>query len=200
MIQDGFTIRKSGFFVRPLSNQVADQIKLLIEKEEWEEVDAMLWQPPWFLGDASGLPDSVRNQLLTLMIGFDVDASQKNLTEGLVIKLTRPLLDKRSCDLCKQFLFDADTDYLSTRGDEPIPREPHFALACDTHEGCLKGHHSNPVKLTERNKKAWQHFLDWRVVGLTDIQKSCPILRGNWRIMQELVEQHGIPRLLNESN
>ena len=111
----------------------------------------------------------------------------------MVIKLVRPLLDRRSCDLCKKFLFDTDTDRPSMRGNEPILRESHFALACDTHEGCPKGHYSNPVKLTERNEQAWQHFLDWRVVGLTDAQKACPVLRGNWDIMQELVDKHGIP-------
>ena len=135
MIEDGYTIQESGFFVRPLSGQLIDRIKLFIEKEEWDEVDTILWRSPWFLGDIDDLSDSIRNRLLELMIDFDLDAAQKNLKEGLVIKLTRPLLDRRSCDLCKQYLFDVDTDRPSMRGDEPIPRESHFVLACDTHAG-----------------------------------------------------------------
>ena len=74
MIQDGYTIKESGFFVRPLSNQLIGDIKLLIEKEKWDEVDEMLWRSPWFGGDISDLSDSVRDQLLTLMISFDLDA------------------------------------------------------------------------------------------------------------------------------
>ena len=200
MIHDGYTIQESGFFVRPLSHQLVDRIELLIERGEWDEVDAILWRSPWFLGDIDELSDSVRDQLLKLMISFDLSDSQNNLIEGLVIKLTRPFLDRRSCDLCKQYLFDTDTDRPSMRGSEPILRESHFVLACDTHEGCPKGHHSNPVKLSKINEQAWQHFLDWRVVGLTDTQRACPVLRSNWSIMQNLVEQYGIPQVLVEAN
>ena len=196
MIQDGYTIQKAnGVFIRPLSHQGADRIRLLIESNAWDEIDETLWNPPSFFGDAQSLSDSDRMQLLQSMITFDLDAAQKNLTEGLLIRLTRPLLEKRSCNFCKEFLFDSETDLLSMRGSDPIRRKPHFVLACDTHEGCPKGHHSNPVMLTRENEQAWQHFLDWRAVGLTDSHKNCPVLRSNWSIMQGLVDRYGIPRL-----
>ena len=67
MIEDGYTIQESGFFVRPLSGQLIDRIKLFIEKEEWDEVDTILWRSPWFLGDIDDLSDSIRNRLCFLI-------------------------------------------------------------------------------------------------------------------------------------
>ena len=53
MIQDGYTIQKAnGVFIRPLSHQGADRIRLLIESNAWDEIEETLWNPPSFLGDA----------------------------------------------------------------------------------------------------------------------------------------------------
>jgi len=193
MIDDGYTFREAGCLVRPLTASLISKVSAFIEQGKWFKIDKLLWRAPWFIGDADKLTEDDKNTLVSVMVGFDLEKSQADLKKAVLLKITRPLLANRSCDTCKQFLFDTDTDKPYLRdGYKMVKRESHIVLPCDTREGCPKGHHSDPIHLSEINEKAWNHYLDWRAVGLTDFQRSCPVLRGNWRIMDKLAKKHGI--------
>jgi len=196
MIEDGYTFRFKDWYCRPLSDFGREIARGHYESSDWALLDTFLWSPPHFYGDETKLSQGDKASLFSLMVETPVQAMQKELHDAVRLELTNPLLSKRSCAACKKWWFDPDTQLIAMRGGTtPILRPEHSVVPCDTNEGCPKGHYHNPIQFSKQNRLAWKHYLEWSSVGLTDEAKECPILRQNWRIIQGLVNTHGLPEL-----
>jgi len=194
MIDDGYTYRYQGYWYRKLVREDRAIVTSLVKEESWEELDLFLWHPPRFFGGTPNEDD--RNFLFARMMSNpDERAETENLKRCVELMLTKPLLAHRSCDLCQRWWFDEDTGAIARNEQGPILRPSHAKVSCETHSGCEKGTHENPIQFTAENKKAWEHYLNFRHSGLTDTERSCPIIQRNWRVIGTLVEKHGIPEV-----
>ena len=194
MIDDGYTYRYERFGYRKLVAEDRAKVRSLVNANSWEELDSFLWQPPRFFGESPSEED--RNALFArMMTNPDERVETENLKQSVHLMLTKPLLALRSCDLCQRWWFDEDTGSISRNEQGPILRPSHAKVSCETHSGCEKGTHENPIHFTAENKKAWEHYLMRRHSGLTDTERSCPIIQRNWRVIGNLVETHGIPNI-----
>jgi hypothetical protein len=196
MIDDGYTYPYvNGIQYRSLGPPGRALVRGL--RDDLTVLEGFLWQPPRLFGATSDdLSDGDKCNLFDLMMNADTeDYDLKNLKSGVELFLQHPMLGLRSCQLCRKYWYDEDSYTVVTDHDgRPKTRPEHAPVACETGTGCLKGHHSDPIELSEKNKQAWRHYLNWRHVGLPDIDKQCPVLRKNWEIMGTLVERHGLPR------
>ena len=187
MINDGFTFEHEGILFRPFTAAEKKFIRATPAPRREDFVTARL--------NLRGQHTDRKCRVFQMAMDWDQAADLKNLHASVRLMLLNPLLGLRSCDLCKKYWFDEDSGKIVMRGDTLLPRPKYATLRCEVEasDGCLKGHHSNPLELNERNKKAWRHFLANRHVGLTDTERSDPILKRNWQILGDLVEKHGLP-------
>ena len=194
MIDDGYTQEWNGLSFRPLTPRNQAKIRQLANGGCLDELESFLWKPPFVFADHE-LSDQEKNELLVLLMEQYSEDDAENLKDGVKFLLTNPLLAIRSCETCLAYWFNEETGLVVQHGDEPVMRTSHAKPACETDRGCAKGHHENPVQvLSEKNRQAWEHYLEWRHTGLTDAMRECPILRENWKIIGTLVEAHGIPK------
>lgn len=180
---------------RPLARFGREIAQKHVESKDWSALDSFLWNAPHFTGDESKLTEDDKSAMFSLMIESPLAAMRAELSRGLELELSNPMLSQRTCSACRKWWFDPDTHLISMNSEGPILRPSNSALMCETNEGCPKGHHSNPIRLGEANQKAWRYYLEWSSVGLPETAKMCPVLRGNWRIIQRLVDTHGIPEI-----
>ena len=197
MIDDGYTQEWESYHYRPLTQSGRDIVQRFVSADDWEGLGNFLWQQPRVFIESGRfpLPTEQRNRLFALMMSWETETTDlQNLKVGVELILTHPLLAMRTCEMCKTWWFDEDTGLVVQDERGPAKRPKHAVVACDSSIGCLKGHHSDPSSaLNEKNERAWKHFLDYRHVGLSEIERECPILRANWRVMGNLVEKHGLP-------
>lgn len=187
MIDDGYTFTENGVHFRPLMDQQKREVDSAFRERNWDFLKRMF----------PGSDDDVRCRIFRRSMDWDDAADMKNLRDSVHILLTKPLLGIRSCDVCKAWWFDEDTGKILLRGNKPARRPGYAKPLCESESQnkCLKGHYSNPIELNERNRICWQRFCEYRNTGLPDEWRQCPIVRATWRIMGELVEQHGFPEL-----
>ncbi|MCP4507628.1 MAG: hypothetical protein GY826_14715 [Fuerstiella sp.] len=192
MIDDGYTIEWNGYQYRSLIGEGRTVVRQYVDNNGWEGLHSFLWKEPHLFGPWPKETD--RTELFARMMEDTSVEDVENLLAGITLLLTDPLLGLRSCAACKDWWFNQETGLVVLDDeDKPKRRKSFVPLACEDTIGCAKGHHSEPLELSEKNQKAWSHFLEWRHVGLPESARNCPIVRRNWKLMGNLVEQHGLP-------
>ena len=194
MIDDGLTAQYKNCYYRPLGKFGKELVFSAMLEGDWDGLDVFLWGPPHFIGDEKSLTVTDKVKLWSGMVAPNQACSEKGFQElhdGLELFFRHPMLGIRDCDTCKKYWFDQDTGYVVMRGDEPLKRPDYAEVSCDTHAGCLKGHHTSPTTLSEVHQQILKHYLEWRHVGLDDESRQCPFVRRNWQIIADLVEEYG---------
>lgn len=83
------------------------------------------------------------------------------------------MVARRHCEFCRKYVHADTTEngrwvfggVEKWRG-EPLPRGPKEKPPCDhDKDACPKGHYSDPVELSDRNRQAHQHYLRCQAVG-----------------------------------
>jgi len=196
MIEDGYTFKYKDWYCRPLSDFGREIARSHYESSDWGKLDSFLWTTPHFYGDETTLSSGDKASLFTLMVETPLRRMQRDLAACVRIELTNPLLAMRTCNSCRKWWFDPETQLISMRADDtPLLRPKHVVVPCETNEGCPKGHYNDPIEFSEQNRQAWRHYLEWHSVGLPESDRKCPVLRRNWRIISRLVDKYGIPEL-----
>lgn len=194
-IDDGYSIPYREFLLRPLTWSEKVHLRELIEARRVQIAEQFLLRRGR-VNDLNGEPVEIvdpdlQQEVSEILIGWQTEAGDmKNLRQSALLMMKHPLLGIRSCQLCKTWWFDEDTRKIVNIGGVNARRPAHAAVACDTDAGCLKGHWSNPVELSDKNKKAWEHWLEWRSVG-------CPrpydaIMRRNWKWLEAMAKRYGL--------
>ena len=104
------------------------------------------------------------------------------------MRLLHPEVATRSCADCKKWEYYTDGEKAGQRvkrknRDEYMERRS--PLPCDTPTiGCPKGHHTDPIELTEENVLAWYHYKQCSAVGFRDVERDDPIVRMNAAILK----------------
>jgi len=197
MIDDGYTFHYKDFFFRPLARFGREVAKEHFDRRNWAGLGAFLWNPPHFIGSDEDIDEEDQKYIFSVMMDYDTESNFRNLERGVSLILRNPRLAMRTCAACKKWWFDHDTGLVSRNENGLLLRPAGTVLPCETREGCEKGHFDNPLELNSVNSLVWQHYREWKAVGLTDEAKSCPIVRRNWAIIDRLVEQHGFPSICN---
>ena len=194
IIYDGYTLIVHGCAVRPLGKFGRQIAKEYVLEKDFSGLDAFLWAKPHFSGVDSLLTASEKLDIAELMLNSDYEDAYQNLVLFFKKFRKQPLVMMRSCLLCHQYWFDQETGAVVTRGDEPLKRPDYSVVSCETNEGCLKGHHENPVNLLPVNQQVVRHFLTHVAAGAPDLERSCPIVQRNWNLLKGIWDEQPVLR------
>lgn len=189
MIHDGYTIQVHGCAVRPLGKFGRQIAKEYVYSRDFTGLERFLWAKPHFFGDDSALTADQKIDIAELMLASDAEEAYQNLRLFFEKFREQPLTMIRPCELCQQYWFDQETGTVVTRGDEPLKRPDYSVVSCETNEGCLKGHHEDPVRLLPVNQQVVRHFLTYAAAGLPDLERSCPITQRNWNLLKGIWDE-----------
>jgi hypothetical protein len=193
MIDDGYTeyFTEGVWFRRLLQSEVQELVRLITE-DGMDEAERLLFSPPHVFNPA-GRPfgEFEKQNLFQLLVENKTeDDDFENLKQAGSLAFTDPLLFIRSCEICQKFWMNHETGKIVKSGEECLPRPSHVKVPCEAGTFCKKGHHGNPLVLSEKNQKAWKFWLRWHRVG-------CPyqdaIIQKHWNFFGTLKENHGLP-------
>lgn len=103
--------------------------------------------------------------------------------------LYNPGLSMLDCLNCQQFAVDHSTGEVQYGPDEKPKRIPGgIKVPCETSQGCLKRHHTDPIGLSNsRWAKTWNHYWTYRN-EVEHALKEDPIFRRNKLLIDWIVE------------
>lgn len=85
------------------------------------------------------------------------------------MELYHPKVAGRSCESCQKFLYLEDTGEIDmdTKFAVPRPRERPEVMPppCRTNQGCPKGTPENSKELSNKNRLAYDHYLQCKAIG-----------------------------------
>jgi hypothetical protein len=183
-LNDGFTAEVSaGVFCRPM---------LWAEKKAWREIAASSTDDGWYrliqhhvYGDPTGLSTEERARVVEAVLGYTVKDENRDfqdLNDTVQLHATNPGLSLASCQTCRAYCFNHETGevYFGPSG-QPTPLPKNIKVPCETQRGCLKGHWSEPVGLSnDKWLLTWRHF--WRH------RFECPLQDELWHRNRMLIE------------
>ena len=193
MIEDGYTEEVLGVPFRRLLSKERDTVVAMVRDGKPLAVETKYFKSPYVF-PVTPLTEFQKQELFTQLLEYPHEQQDlDNLLQGVRLYLTQPLLAVRTCDTCREWWFDEETGLVSKRAGECLPRPSHAPTACDTDRGCPKGHYSNPQGMSDKNQRAFNHYLEWKAVGCP--HPECPIIRRNWMYIEGLIAKHGHPGL-----
>lgn len=182
-LDDGFTQEVApGVYCRPM---------LWTEKRDWKqyakENPGQAWEGlaqhhVW--GDMFNA-EYHKNEAVNVILGYtskDESRDFQDLSDSIQLHATNPRLSVMSCKTCRAYCVNHDdgTLYIGPSG-EPTRLPMNTKVPCETRQGCLKGHWSEPNGLSnERWLKTWRHF--WRY------RNECPLKDELWHRNRMLIE------------
>ncbi len=119
------------------------------------------------------------------------EADAANLSHGVRLELYYPATSRLSCKDCQEWWVDPLTgDYVLLEGEKQ-PRSG--GLLCQTQDGCPAGNPTRQRRLSDKNRRAYQHYLECRATGnFPDdpwVRKNASIIRAAMdRVDRECVQ------------
>lgn len=182
-LDDGFTQEAApGVYCRPM---------LWAEKKEWKERATANPDKSWedvlrhhVWGDLFEA-EYHKADVLNIVLGYtskDESRDFQDLSDSIQLHATNPGLSVMSCKTCKTYCVNHEdgTLYIGPSG-EPTRLPFNTKVPCETRQGCLKGHWSEPNGLSnERWLKTWRHY--WRH------RYECPLQDELWHRNRMLIE------------
>ena len=171
-----------------LESELGQLPELIAEKWERQIVERQIVVSHWECA-VTDFSDDLYRELATLVLGYGNDeqeiADEQNLADGVYLRSRYPWLANTSCASCRAWLYDPVAGKLfenNIDGEmQPLPRPEGYPLLC---EGgvCPKGHWSNPVELSAKNKLALQYYE-------TSAGADDPIVQRNRRVIEDAVSR-----------
>jgi len=83
-----------------------------------------------------------------------------------MVILEHPQVAYRDCAVCQQYMFDEKTGHMEVRRGKPSKRPANSLPPCRSKGvGCPKGTPEQPKTLSNKNRSAYQHYLECKAVG-----------------------------------
>lgn len=182
-LDDGFTQEVApGVYCRPM---------LWTEKRLWQESARRDPDAAWHRitcthvwGDKS-LSAEYKNEVVNVVLGYtskDESRDFQDLSDTVRLQSINPGLSTMSCTTCRKYCVNHEdgTIYIGPSG-EPTELPRGTKVPCETRQGCLKGHWSEPIGLSnERWLSTWRHY--WRY------RNECPLQDELWHRNRLLIE------------
>jgi hypothetical protein len=194
IVDDGYTMFVDNIAFRPVLKWRRTWLAGVMDRGDWGAVEHFLWK-------GRDLNEKQKEKIVTKAFAYADEqerVDEQNLREFLKLVKTEPLLAQRPCSVCKKYWFDEDVKKAVSRNGQPLLRPEHAKVACETAAGCKKGHHENPIALSERNRKALWHYNQFRVVGCPDLEDD--IVRRNWNLIYDTVGRNDVARYCKASH
>jgi hypothetical protein len=87
----------------------------------------------------------------------------------VILELYHPLVANRNCQHCQEYLYREDTGEVDMDRKfavpQPIKRPEVMPPPCRTNQGCPKGTPENSKELSNKNRLAYDHYLQCKAVG-----------------------------------
>lgn len=186
MIDDGYTetvtIESGEFKIRRfLSHELEGFVSSKVPTYElWDMVVSRVVSGPFVR--------EYDHELMREVLGFDDRGREssdiRNLSEGVMLHLRNPEVSGRDCGSCRKWWYSSSGKIVTDRDGNPRPRQS--VLPCETHAGCPKGTYDNPIDLSEKNRKAYNHY---RVCKAVMSFPDDPIVKRNAVIISECEER-----------
>lgn len=90
--------------------------------------------------------------------------------------LLHPEVATRDCGRCQKWLYDEKTGQITQRAGKNVERPAGTFPPCRSLTGCPKGTPENQRSLSQKNERAYQHYLECKAVGSFP---NDPIVRRN---------------------
>jgi hypothetical protein len=159
-LDDGFTTEiVPGLYARPM---------LWSEKQVWKSLqdsDRQWSQIAEYVFGTQDLIDNHRPEIIQVVLGYTAKEEEtdfRDLSNTVDLHVLNPGLSELPCSFCRTYCYDHDKGrpFINAAGQlQPLPK--NCKVPCETHAGCLKGHWSEPLGLSnERWAKTWRHY--WR--------------------------------------
>ena len=191
------------FEYRPMLSRERRRLHGLLSRRDAETAEqlaagAILAHVTWhsLLPIQIGTADLIREQgffrpLVQTVIGLHRAEQEawetRNLSEGVGLELSHPLIAARSCEDCGKWLYDPNTHRIVTRGGKPCPRPSAAMTPCKLPAGhCPKGTPEDQRSLSERNQQMYVYFQECRAVGRFP---DDPLVLDRTRLI-DLAERH----------
>lgn len=111
--------------------------------------------------------------------------------------LLHPKIFKRSCESCRQWLYDDGPDGKQTIVERikghPERRGKFCPVPCDTDVGCPKGHYTKPNSMTRQNQMAYDFHKMHKAAGIP-LPDDPIVLRNAWLIEEAEAECRELQR------
>lgn len=196
LIEDGYTEELPGFPNYRIRRFLSSERRKFCELAKNSEAAARQFLVS-HISHPDGSPVSIRlvpQEVAEAAFANPTEAADAiNLRTGMRLMLSKPLLAVRDCGVCKQWWFDEDTGKIVQYGGVPTPRPEHALTMCQTERGCDRGTPDNLKAFNDKNKQAFEHWVNWRAVG-------CPaphdaIIRRNWMWFETLERHDGLRKI-----
>ena len=182
-LDDGFTQEAApGVYCRPM---------LWPEKRDWKQYakenpgkawDGLAQSHVW--GDLRKA-ENHKNEVVNVVLGYtskDESREFQDLSDSIQLHATNPGLSVMSCSTCRAYCVNHEDGslYIGPSGS-PTVLPPNVKVPCETRQGCLKGHWSEPNGLSnERWLRTWRHYWKYRF--------DCPLQDEVWHRNRMLIE------------
>lgn len=111
----------------------------------------------------------------------------RNLLAGVSLEVRHPHLAKVTCDQCRDWWFDPiEGTTVKDQDGNAARRESRDDVLCNTLTGCPRGHFTNPVSLSDKNRQAWRHFQECDAVGRFP---DDPMVAFNASVIRDVLER-----------
>lgn len=166
-LDDGYTVDFPESHVKHIRPLTAEQSREVISRLAQAKTDiqrerivrnaiADLTRHLWTRMSFGACLEILKRRLVTR---HEEQRDLQNLIDGVWLELQHPYVASRSCEHCKLYMYDHRAGTVLKKKNRPVQRPPGTPLPCESAEGCAKGTPENPKCLSEKNKKAYQHYL-----------------------------------------
>lgn len=178
---------------RPLSR--SSRIQVIARLQESRDSDRRLWLARQFIHErVTDYRESAKfytaeecAEILSIVLGNDQQdlEDEYNLRSGVRLLLLYPRLAQVSCQNCREVWMNPLTGVIHSRHGRPLQREG--GTLCEVNQqGCPAGHYQRSRRLSEKNLKAYRHYLECQATGQFPDDS---LVRRNARIIRWATEK-----------
>lgn len=109
--------------------------------------------------------------------------------------MLHPQIYQRDCQHCLKYEYNEQTGEAVTFHGKPISRHHKNPPLCKTPKGCPKGEPNKLKILSEKNMRAYTHYLECRAVGQFP---NDPIVRSNARMIRQVEDRANEQKRIDE--
>jgi hypothetical protein len=191
-LDDGFTVEMpSGLFCRPMlwgdRQALRDDIVDMPHRSQQR-----ILSPPYTMGRVA---EGDERAAIQQVLGYTVTEENRDFqalsdSADIHVRLNTGM-SLLNCSQCKAVSVDhRDGSVYEGASGRPTALPPGTLVPCETHQGCIKGHHSAPLGLSNpRWARTWSHY--WKYRGSRQFALSSdPIFRRN-RVLLDWIVDYG---------
>lgn len=185
MIDDGYTkvIHLSGpVFYRPMTAAQREHVWWMADAMDEDASEAFIEEAIRMQIVHGDVQDVNTVRFAVFGDPEEEERDEENLREGVKVVHKYPWLKNVTCSQCRVWWFNPLDGTCATRDGQQLRR--CGKVLCETNDSCPKGHWKSPIEFSEKNQRAYDHYLECKATGRFP---NDPIVLRNARIIEEAI-------------